>query len=132
MDLEFLFSMLGTALGILITILTFIIKLSKNTKVRKNAEKLLLLTNQIATYVKEAEGFSNYTGVEKKNYVLTKMNQFSIDNNVKYNEEYISNKIEELIDTTKVVNSNKANEAVVNNKDWLEWYEKKKDINIWN
>ena len=60
------------------------------------------------------------------------MNQFSIDNNVKYNEEYISNKIEELIDTTKVVNSNKANEAVVNNKDWLEWYEKKKDINIWN
>ena len=132
MDLEFLFSMLGTALGILITILTFIIKLSKNTKVRKNAEKLLLLTNQIATYVKEAEGFSNYTGVEKKNYVLTKMNQFSIDNNVKYNEEYISNKIEELIDTTKVVNSNKANEAVVNNKDWLKWYEKKKDINIWN
>lgn len=119
MDLEFIFSMIGTGLGILITILTFIIKMSKNTKVRKNAEKLLLITNKIASFVKEAEGFNNYTGLEKKNYVLTKMNQFSIDNKIKYDEDYISNKIEELIETTKIVNANKVNETITIKKDWL-------------
>lgn len=119
MDLEFIFSMIGTCLGIIITILTFIIKMSKNTKVRKKAEKLLLLTNQINTFVKEAEGFTNYSGSEKKNYVLTKMNQFSIDNKIKYDEDYVSNKIEELIDTTKVVNTNKVKETITIKKDWL-------------
>lgn len=120
MDLELIFSIIGTFLGIVITVLTFIIKMSKNTKVRKNAEKILLLTNQIATYVKEAEGFRNYTGAEKKNYVLTKMNQFSIDNKINYDEDYVSCKIEELIETTKVVNTNANNETVTIKEDWLE------------
>ncbi|MGM9969438.1 MAG: phage holin, LLH family [Anaeroplasma sp.] len=119
MDLEFIFSIIGTGLGILITILTFIIKLSKNNKVRKNAENLLLLTNQISTFVKEAEGFSNYNGCEKKNYVLTKMNQFSIENGIKFDKDYVSKKIEELIDTTKVVNISKDNALIAIEKDWL-------------
>lgn len=119
MDLEIIFSMICTGLGVLITICTFIIKLSRNTKIRKNAENLLLLTNQISVFVKEAEEFVNYSGSEKKNYVLTKMNQFSIDNKIKYNEEYVSSKIEELIDTTNVVNTNKVIETNIVKNDWL-------------
>lgn len=119
MDIEIIFSMIGTGLGILITILTFIIKLSKNTKVRKNAEKMLALTSQVSAFVKEAEEFTHYTGAEKKNYVLTKMNQYSIDHNIKYDEEYVSDKIEELIDTTKQVNAIKECEPTTTKKDWL-------------
>ena len=70
--------------------------------------------------MKEAEGFRNYTGAEKKNYVLTKMNQFSIDNKINYDEDYVSCKIEELIETTKVVNTNANNETVTIKEDWLE------------
>jgi hypothetical protein len=119
MDIEVIFSMVCTGLGFIITILTFIIKLSKNTKVRQNAEKLLLVTNQISTFVREAEAFVNYTGVEKKNYVLTKMNQFSIDNNIKYDQEYVSNKIEDIIDTTKIVNNSANSKSQNTGKDWL-------------
>ncbi|MGM9972311.1 MAG: phage holin, LLH family [Anaeroplasmataceae bacterium] len=120
MDLEYILSLAGTSLGIIITILTFIIKLSKNTKVRKKAEKLLIMTSEIMNCVKEAEKFKNYTGLEKKNYVLTKINQYSIDNNIKYDEEYVSQRIEEIIETTKTVNTNNEDENQNNKKDWLE------------
>ena len=106
----------GTGIGILITVLTCLIKITKNTKVRKTAEKMLLLTNQIAVFVTEAESFKNYTGSEKKNYVLTKMNQFSIENKIKYDEEYITKQLEELINTTKKVNTSRNTIK----KDWLE------------
>lgn len=119
MDLEFIFSLVGTGLGVLITVLTCIIKLSRNTRVRKNAEKMLSLTEQISVFVKEAEEFTHYTGAEKKNYVLTKMNQYSIDHNMDYDGEYVSDKIEELIETTKRVNAVKETETVTAEKDWL-------------
>lgn len=119
MDLEVILSILGTGLGIFITILTFIIKMTKNTKIRKHAERLLALTNQLSVFVEEAESFRNYTGEEKKNYVLTKMNRYSLDNKLEYDEEYISKKLEELIETTKKVNTEKKDQASIAEEDWL-------------
>lgn len=113
MDLEFVLSMIGTILGMVITILTFIIKLSKSKKVRKTAEEMLVVSNKLCEYVEIAEGFKNYTGEEKKNFVLTKMNQYSIDNNIKFDSNYIIEKLESLIETTKKVN------VKSDNKDWL-------------
>lgn len=113
MDLEFVLSMIGTILGMVITILTFIIKLSKSKKVRKTAEEMLVVSNKLCEYVEIAEGFKNYTGEEKKNFVLTKMNQYSIDNNIKFDSNYIIEKLESLIEITKKVN------VKSDNKDWL-------------
>lgn len=113
MDLEFVLSMIGTILGMVVTILTFVIKLSKSKKVRRTAEEMLVVSNKLCEYVEEAEGFKNYTGDEKRNFVLTKMNQFSIDNNIKFDSNYIIEKIESLIATTKKVN------VKSEDKDWL-------------
>lgn len=114
MNLELFLSLLGTLLGFAISLLTLILKLSKNKKVRKAAEQLLIITDQLNQCILEAEQFKNYTGQEKKNYVLTKMNQFSIDNHIQYDQEYISNRLEEMIHLTKNVNQNSKK------KDWLE------------
>ena len=113
MDLEVILSILGTLLGMVVTILTFIIKLSKSKKVRKTAEEMLLVSNKLCEYVEAAEEFKNYTGEEKKNFVLTKMNQFTLDNNFNFNSDYIVEKLESLIATTKKVNVKSSD------KDWL-------------
>jgi hypothetical protein len=47
------------------------------------------------------------------------MNQFSIDNNIKYDQEYVSNKIEDIIDTTKIVNNSANSKSQNTGKDWL-------------
>ena len=114
MNIEVLLSFLGTFLGFLISILTLILKLSKNKKVRKTAEQMLIITDQLHNFIVEAEQFKNYTGNEKKNYVLTKLNQFSIENGIKFSSELISEKIEEIISLTKNVNTKECR------KDWLE------------
>lgn len=38
---------------------------------------------------------------------MTKANQFALDNGIKFNEEFISNKIEDLLSLTNQVNINK-------------------------
>ena len=114
MNLEIMLSVLGTFLGFFISILTLILKLCKNKRVRKSTEELLILSEQLYSFIQEAEQFKNYSGIEKKNYVLTRINQFSLENHLQFDSEYISNKLEELITLTKNVNQNSRK------KDWLE------------
>lgn len=114
MNLEIFLSLLGTSLGFILSLLTLIIKISKNKKVKKTAEQMVSITEQLNTFIMEAEQFKNYTGAEKKNFVLTKINQFAIDNKIKFSFETISNKIEEIISLTKNVNC-----SINNQKDWL-------------
>lgn len=113
MNLEMLLSLMATGIGFMISLFTLIIKLSKNKKVRKTAEEMLSFTEKLSTFVEEAEKFSHYTGAEKKNFVLTKLNQFSIDNHMKFDEEWVSSKVDEVISLTKKVNASE------NKKEWL-------------
>ena len=53
---------------------------------------------------------------EKKEYVMTKANQFALDNGIKFNEEFISNKIEDLLSLTNQVNVNKNKTIKISNK----------------
>ncbi|MDE7100372.1 MAG: hypothetical protein K2O05_00785, partial [Anaeroplasmataceae bacterium] len=105
MNLEMLLSLMATGIGFMISLFTLIIKLSKNKKVRKTAEEMLSFTEKLSTFVEEAEKFSHYTGAEKKNFVLTKLNQFSIDNHMNFDEEWVSSKIDEVISLTNKVNA---------------------------
>lgn len=106
-------SFIGTSIGFLISLLTLIFKLSKNKKVRKTAEQMLLLTEELNHYILKAEEFSHYSGEEKKNYVLTKLNQFSMEKNIHFDEEVMAQKIDELVNLTKHVNAEETR------KDWL-------------
>ena len=128
-DLEILLSLTATVIGLLITILTFIVKSVKNAKVKKGLEQAMKIGNAILPFIQEAEKFTAFTGPEKKAYVMTKANQFALTNHLSFNEPQISVKVEELVALTKqvnVTNSAKDKEEIVNEtnqkvsqKSWL-------------
>ena len=91
-------------LGIVITAIGFIIPLCKSEKAKKVANSALKITEVLKDGIIEAEKFVNYTGAEKKEYVITKANQYAIKNNIDFNEEAVSEEIETLVDLTRKVN----------------------------
>jgi len=93
-----------TALGLLISTITFISKATKNAKGKKKVEQLIAIGDAVVPYIQKAEEYIHFTGAEKKEYVLTKANQFAIDNKIPFNTENVSNKVEELVALTKAVN----------------------------
>jgi hypothetical protein len=103
-QLEVILSIGGTAVGFLATAVTFCIKFIKSAKAKKIAEQTLRVTNAVLPFIEQAETFLNYSGSEKKEFVLTKANQFAIDNGIKFNAESVGAKIEELVGLTKEVN----------------------------
>lgn len=90
--------------GILITFLSFIIPLVKNSKAKKILETSVKIAEAVQPYIIEAEKFINYTGEEKKSFVMTKANQYAIDNKLKFNVEEVSKQVETLVALTKQVN----------------------------
>lgn len=60
--------------------------------------------SKLSSLVKKAEQFTNYSGAEKLNYVLTNYKLDCLNNGVKYNEDAAVAQIEEIIDLTKSVN----------------------------
>lgn len=54
------------------------------------------------------ENFANYTGEEKKEYVMTKVNQYCIENKIEYDAELTETNIEKMIEFSKGVNSGKS------------------------
>ena len=54
-----------------------------------------------------AENFSNYSGEEKKQFVLTKVNQFAIENGLKFDAETTAAQVEKLIELSKKINAKK-------------------------
>lgn len=107
-NLEIILSAAGTALGLLVTTVTFLAKFIKNAKAKKVAENIVDISNALIGYIEEAETFLNYSGEEKKQYVMTKANQFAIESGIKFDAETVSAKIEELVGMTKQVNTNKS------------------------
>ena len=111
-NLEIILSAAGTALGLFVTTVTFLAKFIKNAKGKKVAENIVKIGNAMIPYIQEAETFLNYSGEEKKQYVMTKANQFAIDNNIPFDAEAVSDKIEELIGLTNQVNVKTGSAAV--------------------
>lgn len=103
-QIEITLSLAGTVLGLVITFLTFIVKFVKNSKAKKGLEQAVKISNAVLPFIREAEKFSAYSGAEKKAYVMTKATQFAIANDIAFDEEQVSEKVEELVSLTKQVN----------------------------
>lgn len=116
--LEFIITIVSAAVPLLIAFLTFLVKFIKNEKAKKVLNCTLKLAETIQPLIVEAEKFTHFSGEEKKQYVLTKANQFAIDHKLKFDQEKVSAMIDELVETTKKVNmrdKDKAREAVSKN-----------------
>ena len=104
-DLEIIISIAGTAVGFLVTAITFIAKFIKSVKAKRAAENLIQIANAVLPCIEQAEKFGHYSGAEKKEYVMTKANQFAIARGITFNPALVSTKIEELVKLTKQVNA---------------------------
>ena len=105
-NIQLIISLSGTVLGLIVTTATFIVKFIKNTKAKKAAESAIAICTAILPYIEQAETFINYSGAEKKAYVMTKARGYAIERGIKLDEDYIDGKIEELVKLTKEVNVN--------------------------
>ncbi len=103
-NLELFLSIAVTVISLFLSSITFLIKLIKNIKARKESDNLLKISNEIIPFIEEAEKFINYSGQEKKEYVLTRITQFALSNKIELNQEEINEIIETFISLTKNVN----------------------------
>lgn len=106
-------SVFGTLLGFLCTFLVFLKNKIKNKRVKKIIEKTEKITKTIIPTIIEAEQFDDYTGIEKKEYVMTKLQEYAISFGIKFDSQSLSDRVDELIELTKNVN---VREASINEK----------------
>ena len=104
---ELVLSFIGTALSLAAMCALFIIKLIRAAMAKKRTQEGAMLLDAVVPLMEIAEKFVNFSGEEKREFVLTKLNQFALENGLNFNAETISTKIEELIELTKRVNTKK-------------------------
>lgn len=102
---KLILSVAAGALPFIITTLTYMIKFVKNKKAKKFLSSVLSVTEQLQPLIVQAETFTHYSGEEKKQYVLTRVRQFAIENGLRFDETAVSEEIDELVATTKSVNA---------------------------
>ena len=106
-NFELILSFAGVVLSLLFTCLIFIIKLFKSFRDKKKILNNLILEDAVAPIMEIAEEFKHFNGKEKKEYVITKINQLALESGLDFNPESINAKIEELIKLSKSINTNK-------------------------
>lgn len=104
-NIELIFSLIGTCIGLIITLATIIGKYVSSKKAKRLAEQTIEICNAILPYIEQAESYIAYSGQEKKEYVMTKANRYAIEKGIAFDESAISEKVEELLELTKTVNA---------------------------
>ena len=104
-NLELIVSLAGTALSLFIACVLFIVKIIRGYITKKKLKNSYVLLEAV---MEIAEQFTNYSGEEKKEYVMTRVNQFALENKIKFDSEAVNEKIEELIGLSKKVNGVKS------------------------
>ena len=105
-NLELILSLAGTCVGLIVAVATLVFKYAGSAKARKAAEQTIEICNAILPYIEQAETYVHYSGEEKKEYVMTKANRYAIENDIAFDADAISEKVEELIILSKEVNAN--------------------------
>ena len=111
--LEQILAIAPAALGALGTILGLIISLVKSQKAKRSLTVLSLITNMLQELVVEAEQFTHFTGEEKKEYVMTKANLYALKNKWRFDEEAVSEIVEEMISLSKSVNQREQDKVAI-------------------
>lgn len=103
--LEYIFSLVGTVLSFLVALLTLVVKLMKVLKDKSVTEDREKLVEKLLELVVEAEGILDYSGKEKKAYVMEKISEFASETDIEADLEFISAEIEKLVELSKQVNA---------------------------
>ncbi len=95
--------------SLLASLIGFIIALVKAIK----NKKWDLLKDTLQDFISKAEGFTNFTGAEKKAIVLSWASNFCGKQGIKFNENKVGTVIDELVELTKKVNQRDKDKIVV-------------------
>lgn len=110
-NLELFISLATACIGLVVAIAAVIAKYARSAKARKAAEQTIEICNALLPYIEKAESFVNYSGEEKKEYVMTKAGRYAIENGIPFDEAEVSERVEELIALTNNVNVAKGDSA---------------------
>lgn len=106
--IEIIFYVLSGLLGLATAIAG--IFAGKNGKGENTEKGKHIVFDFLCQVMSEVEKYSHFTGEEKRDYVMTKVNQFCIDNKLKFDAELTAENIEKMINFSKEVNSGKSKE----------------------
>lgn len=129
-NLELILSLAGAGAGLIIAIATVIVKYAGSAKARKVAEQTIEICNAILPYIVQAESYVHYSGEEKKEYVMTKVNQYAIENRIAFDKQAVSAKVEELVELTKEVNARDNDKTITEPEESVDAAKAKKIITI--
>lgn len=129
-NLELILSLAGICVGLIVTVATLIFKYAKSAKARKAAEQTIEICNAILPYIEQAESYVHYSGEEKKEYVMTKANQYAIENGIAFDKQAVSVKVEELVELTKEVNARDSDKTMIEVEESVDAAKAKKVITI--
>ena len=107
-NIKEIITVISACLGLIATVTGFLIPLVRNVKAKNKLAALNKLTSTLQSLIVDAETFTNFTGAEKKEYVMTKANRYAIDNNIPYDEQAVSDKVEDMVALSKEVNKRDA------------------------
>lgn len=87
-----------------VAIIICAIKFMKTIKSTQSLKDVSDILDAVGPIMEIAESFVNYTGAEKKNFVLTQVEQLASENGITINASIVSDKIEEHIQLSKKIN----------------------------
>ena len=101
--IELVISYLSTIFILIVSVTTYIIKLiNKTIEIHKMKNKELA-TKEMIKLIEEAESIFDI-GTERKNFVLSRLENFGLEKKININIDEFENEVNKLIDFTKKVN----------------------------
>ena len=113
-NIELFLSVIGAFLSLVVAIIICAIKFMKTIKSTQSLKDVSDILDAVGPIMEIAESFVNYTGAEKKNFVLTQVEQLASENGITIDASIVSDKIEELIQLSKKINYTETKEEKTN------------------
>lgn len=101
---------------LVVSVILSILAKSKNKKVSNAATNLLMMTEECRKLMNLAEGITGFGGATKKEWVLIKLNDFAIKNNINYDEEEMSKVVEKFMELANSINAKVEESQVIESK----------------
>ena len=96
---------IAMAVALAISNVVAFFKTGKWKKMFKKENAKLSTLDVLMQFMQEVEQYKDFSSEEKKQFVITKFNQFCIDNGYEFIADLTDDNVEKLIEFSKVVNS---------------------------
>jgi len=94
----------SSIVGLLATAIPLVIKLVRKSKQWIKERDWNKIASILPSFIVEAEKFNNYTGIEKKEFVKSRLVLFAIKNKIAFDETKFDTAIDNIVKLTKEVN----------------------------